>query len=309
MAIGLLGMTLSVQSAQAQDNVDEVVRVDTSLVQLNVGVGDLQGRPVTNLSRNDFAVYEDGVRQTIVSFEPTSAPFSLTLLLDVSGSTSSFRQTLKQSALRFIDALAPDDRVSVIAFNEKTETLTKFTSDRNKIAWAIEGADGRGGTELYAALEYALKQLATEGKRRKAIIVLTDGIDSKMRNIDRAATASARTDKEALTAIRSEASSSLSAVLDRADRQGVTIYPLALPSGDPKRIAFPSPQQVAIYTSARARIQALADRTGGRLHDIKRLEDLGRLYAEVAADLRTLYSIAYKPSGKGTTKPLCTESA
>jgi len=276
---------------------DDVVRVDTSLVQLNVGVVDRKGQPITNLSRDNFKIFEDDAPQAVASFETTTAPFSLALLLDVSGSTLNFRQQIKQAALRFTEALLPDDRVTVIAFNEKTVSLAKFTSDHNKIAWAITNAEGKGGTELYAALRFALKALAGEGKRRKAIVVLTDGLDTGMRNVDRKATADANTNEAAIAAIKPEASGPLSAVLDAADRQGVTIYPLALPSGDPKRLPLPTPQLMGIYAAARARIQILADRTGGRLSEIRRLEDLYRLYGEVAAELRTLYTIAYQPSG------------
>src|SRR5919112_1531202 len=95
---------------------DEVITVESNLVQLNVGVVDRQGRAITSLNQNDFAVYEDGVRQTIRSFEPTQSPFSLVLLLDLSGSTLSFRTQLRMAALRFIDALGPQDRVSIVAF-------------------------------------------------------------------------------------------------------------------------------------------------------------------------------------------------
>lgn len=297
LALLLACFLLTVQVAQAQEDDEETVRIDTSLVQLNVGVVDRQGRAITSLSPNDFAVYEEGVRQTIKSFEPATAPFSLVLLLDLSGSTLSFRSTLKQSAIRFIDALAPGDRVAVIAFNDKVKTLVDFSSDYQKIANAIYYVDGKGGTELYQALDYSLKELAKEKNRRKAIVVLTDGLDTQLRNADRAAAAKAPTNETAIATIKPDASASLNAVLNAADRQGVTIYPLALPSGDPKLIADPNPQQVAIYTSARTRLQALADRTGGRLNQIRRLEDLGYLYAEVAADLRTLYSISYRPTG------------
>jgi Ca-activated chloride channel family protein len=276
---------------------DDVVRIDTSLVQLNIGVADKQGKPITDLQRNNFTVFEDGVRQNVMSFESSTTPFSLALLLDTSGSTLSFRQNLQLAAFRFIDALAPEDRVAVIGFNERAELLTKFTADRKQIAWAIDRAEGRGGTELYAALDYALKQLAGEGKRRKAIIVLTDGLDTSMRNLDRAASAKASTDEEAVAAIKPEANRSFSAVLDAADRQGVTIYPLALPSGDLKRLPIVSPQITAIYTAARARLDALARRTGGQVSDIRQLQDLAKTYAAVAADLRTLYTVSYQSSG------------
>jgi VWFA-related protein len=282
--------------ARAQEQGEEVLRVESNLVQLNVGVVDQQGRAVTSLARDDFAVYEDGVRQPIQTFEPASAPFSLVLLLDVSGSTMSFRPSLKQAAMRFIDALSPEDRVAVISFNQKVQTLAGFTTDRRKIAYAIDIADGRGETQFYKALNYSLEQLAKEGKRRKAIVVMTDGIDTQMRNADRASAAHAQTNEEAIASIKPDASPQLNSVLNAADRQGVTIFPLALPSGDPKRLPLPDPTITAIYTSARTRLQTLADRTGGNLNEIRRLDELARLYAEVAASLRTLYTIVYKPS-------------
>lgn len=285
----------SAQIARAQEE-DETISIDTSLVQLNVGVVDRQGRPITTLRPSDFKVYEEGVPQSIQSFEPTTAPFSLILLLDMSGSTLSFRTTLKQAAIRFLDALGPQDRVAVVGFNEKVKTLAGFNSDYEKIAYAIQYADGKGGTELYKALAYSLQELAREKNRRKAIVLLSDGIDTQMRMADGVAVGNAQTNQAAIASIKPEQSVELMGVLNAADRQGVTIYPLALPSGDPKRIADPNPKQVAIYTSARARMQALADRTGGRLNEIRRLEDLGYLYAEVAADLRSLYTITYRPT-------------
>jgi Ca-activated chloride channel family protein len=298
--LACVSATSEVARAQTQPD-EDVVRVESNLVRLNIGVADPKGRAVTNLSQNDFVVYEDGVRQKIQSFEPVNAPFSLVLLLDLSGSTLSFRTTLKQSALRFIDALAPEDRVAVVAFSDKTRTLQDFTTDRRKIGFAImELANGRGGSDFFVGLKYSLDQLAKEGTRRKAVVVLTDGVDTKMRKLDGQASSDAQTDAEAVASVKPDESAALRAVLDAADRQGVTVYPLALPSGDPRRFPSITPQQAAIYYAARERMQTLADRTGGRLHEINRLEDLGRLYAEVAADMRTLYSLAYQSSKAGT---------
>jgi Ca-activated chloride channel family protein len=274
---------------------DEVVRTETSLVQLNVGVVDPRGRAITSLSQKDFTVYEDGVKQPILHFEPTYAPFSLVLLLDVSGSTVNFRQQFKQAAWRFLDALAPDDRVAVIQFNAKVKSLAGFSTDRKKTAFAIERADGAGDTHLYEALKYALSELDKEGRqRRKAVIVMTDGLDTLLRNSDRPLLAKAQTDDEAIKAIDAKASSVLNAVLTAADKQGVSIYPLALPSGDPKRLPLPDPVITGIYSAARTRLQSLADRSGGRLNEIHKLEEMARLYVEVAADLRSLYTVAYQ---------------
>ena len=273
---------------------DDILRTDTSLVQLNVGVVDRQGRPITSLSQVDFAIYEDDVKRPIVAFEPTQAPFSLVMLLDMSGSTVNFRQQIQQAAIRFLDALAPEDRVSVIVFNGKgVRELAGFTTDRSKTAYAITLATGSGDTLLFDGLKESLRKLSAEGKRRKAIVALTDGLDTEVRKSDRAAVAKA-TEVEVSTVIKPEAASALSSVLADADRQGVTIFPLALPSGDPKRLPLPDPRIIAQYSAARRRLQMMADRTGGQVSDIRRLDQMARVYAELAAHLRTLYSIAYQ---------------
>jgi hypothetical protein len=129
LAAGVLFLIVSIcvaRPASAQEP-DDVVRTETSLVQLNVGVVDpRRGRAVTSLSQNDFTVYEDGVKQHIFTLNRPDAPFSLVLLLDTSGSTVNFRQQFKQAAWRFLDALAPDDRVAVIQFNAKVKGLSGF---------------------------------------------------------------------------------------------------------------------------------------------------------------------------------------
>lgn len=283
-------------SVSGQDP-DEVIRTETSLVQLNIGVVDKQGRAVTSLTKNDFVVYEDGVKQSIQSFEPVEAPFSLVLLLDMSGSTINFRQQLKLASIRFLDALSPNDRVAVIQFDRKVKSLSGFSEDRLKTAYAIEIANGKGDTYFYEALRYSLRELEREGKRRKAIVVLTDGVDTLMRNADRRVVSNAQTEGEAIAAVKPEASEELIRILNAADRQGVTIFPLALPSGDPRRLSTPTPSQIGMYSAARSRLQSLADRTGGRLNEINRLEHMAQLYREVAANLRTLYTVAYQAKG------------
>lgn len=276
---------------------DDVIRTETSLVQLNIGVVDKLGRPITSLTRSDFAIYEDGVKQSIQLFEPVDAPFSLVLMLDMSGSTVNFRQQLKLASQRFLDALGPEDRVAVLQFNKDVKALSGFSTDRAKTAYAIEIASGAGETHFYEALKYALRELEKEGHRRKAIVVLTDGLDTNLRNTDRATLSKAQSNEEALATIQPHSSSDLNNVLNSADRLGVTIYPLALPSGDPKRLPLQTPNIVGIYAAARARLQSLADRTGGRLNEINRLEYMAQLYREVAANLRTLYTVAYQAKG------------
>jgi VWFA-related protein len=290
-----ISIVLCAGSAIAQD--DDPIVVDSSIVRLNIGVVDSRGRPITNLGKENFAIYEDGVKQSISRFEPVVAPFSVVMILDMSGSTLGFRETIRQSAYRFVDALAPDDRVAVIEFYDKVNLRNDFTTDRKTIGNSISVANGRGKTQLFKALDFALEKLKGEGKRRKAIIVLTDGVDTAARDLDRDALQNA-SEKELTTTIKPETSEILARVLGKSDVQGVTIYPLALPTGDPFKLADPTPTQIAMFSAARKRLQIMADRTGGRLNTINRLEEMGRLYAAVAAELRTLYTIEYQSTNE-----------
>lgn len=282
-----------VLSSRAQG--DDPITVDSSIVRLNVGVVDSRGRPITSLDRSDFTIFEDGVKQQINRFEPSSAPFSVVLMLDMSGSTLGFRQVIKLSATRFIDALGPEDRVAVVEFYDQINLRNDFTTNRDIIAYSIGVSNGRGKTQFYKAMEFALDKLSQEKSRRKAIIVLTDGVDTAARDIDRDSLEKVP-DSQILTSIKPEKSELLSHALNRADRQGVTIYPLQLPTGDPAKLAEPTPRQVAVYRAARERLRIVAERSGGTLNTIERLEQMGLLYAKVAADLRTLYTIEYQPS-------------
>ena len=278
----------------AQDE-DDPIKVDTTIVRLNVGVVDRSGGPVKNLNKENFVIYEDGVKQEILKFEPTVTPFSVVMILDMSGSTLSFRQTIQQAAYRFVDALAPEDRIAVVEFYDKVNLLNDFTTERKIVGHSIAVANGRGKTQLYKALNFSLEKLAKEGNRRKAIIVLTDGIDTDVREKDRSFLENVK-ESDMPTAIKPETSEILNRILNRADAQGVTIYPLALPTGDPSKLAEPTPIQVAMYSAARNRLQIMATRTGGTLNAINRLEELGKFYAVVAADIRALYTIEYQPT-------------
>ena len=101
----LVLLCLSAIVANAQD--DDPLKIDSSIVRLNVGVVDQHGRPITDLDRSNFKIFEDGVKQDIIRFEPSRAPFSVVMILDMSGSTLPMRQVMKMSAFRFLDAFRP----------------------------------------------------------------------------------------------------------------------------------------------------------------------------------------------------------
>src|SRR5258708_20951823 len=133
-ALVLLAMATAARAQQP----DDVITTNTSLVQLSVGVVDQQGRAITSLQSDDFVVYEDRVRRPILHFEPADTPFSLVLLLDMSGSTINFRQQIRAAAFRFLDALGPEDRVAGVQFNGKgVKSLFGFSTDPRRPAYAI----------------------------------------------------------------------------------------------------------------------------------------------------------------------------
>ena len=289
-----LFLLLLLGSLGVNAQVDDPIKIDSAIVRVNIGVVDQRGRPITSLEKANFSVFEDGVKQEVSRFEYTTAPFSVVMMLDMSGSTKSFRQNIQLSAARFLDALGPDDRVAVVEFYSKVNLLNDFTTNRNTAAHSISVANGSGDTDLYKALLFALEKLSKESSRRKAIVVLTDGVDTDMQSIDRKLLSSVG-EVQIPTAIKPETSEILNKILNRSDAQGVTIYPLALPTGDPARLADPTPAQVAMFKAARTRLRLVADRTGGTLNSIERLDQMATLYALVAADLRTLYTLEYQP--------------
>ncbi|MEZ5308695.1 MAG: VWA domain-containing protein [Pyrinomonadaceae bacterium] len=286
--------SVAIVTGQTGDD-DDVITVDSTLVRLNVGVVNQTGRPIKHLTAQDFALFEDGVKQKILNFEPTQAPFSVVMMLDMSGSTQGIRQNIRLAAGRFVDALGSEDRVAVLEFYDKINWLNDFSSERSRIYNSIQVANGKGKTQLYKALELALDKLSKEGSRRKAIIVLTDGVDSALRDEDRKSLVDLEESKIPQS-IKFETAPALNAVLDKASKQGVTVYPLALPSGDPSILPDPTPAQVEMYGAARKRLDLLATRTGGQLNAITRMEEIGKLYVEVAASLRSLYTIEYQPT-------------
>ncbi len=285
---------LAVFSIPAIGQIDDPINVETSVVRLNVGVADRQGRPVTDLERSVFTVYEDGVKQPIVGFEPSTAPFSVVLMLDMSGSTLPFRQVLKAAANRFVYALGPEDRVAVVEFYDRVNLRNDFTTNGKVILHSIDASNGRGKTRLYDAIDFALDKLAREKGRRKAIIVLSDGVDSNAQAADRDKLAE-MPDSKVPNGIQPDDYGPMAEILRKSDKLGVSIYPLALPTGDPAKLADPTPRQIEMFRAARERFAFIAQRTGATIRTINRLEDMGRLYAEVAADLRTLYTIDYQP--------------
>ncbi|MDM7923666.1 MAG: VWA domain-containing protein [Pyrinomonadaceae bacterium] len=195
--VGLI-LVLACIAAHAQtakptpEEENEVVRVDTELVDVPLNVQDKTGRPILNLKRANFTVFEDGQKQEIAEFFTTSAPFEIAILLDTSGSTRSELETIKRAAQHFIDSLRPGDRVAIVSFRTDVadgrsmavpEVVSRLTEDRDVLRSALARVSNSNGTPLYDSLIKVAETVfrdkpADEFRGRRALVALTDGVDS-----------------------------------------------------------------------------------------------------------------------------------
>jgi VWFA-related protein len=161
---------------------DSVIRVGTELVTVPVSVYERSGVYLSGLRRNDFRIYEDGIEQEIAYFGTIELPFSVVLLVDVSGSTDQKIGQIQSAALSFIQNLKPNDRVSIVEFASGINTLCDFTTDRVVMEKAIGRLRAGGGTVLYDAVERVLKRSFRDVQGRKAVVLFTDGVDTSGRS-------------------------------------------------------------------------------------------------------------------------------
>ena len=171
---------------------DDVIRVDTQLVDVPIAVVGANGKLLRDLKKTNFVVYEDGKRQEVVDFSATAAPFEIALLLDTSGSTRGDLQLIQRSARDFIASLRSGDRVAVIAYNTDrkvdqaiptSEVLSLLTSDRQLLGAAIDRMATSNGTPYYDSLLQVVEKVFSdkpkeEFRGRRALVALTDGVDS-----------------------------------------------------------------------------------------------------------------------------------
>ena len=262
---------------------DEVVRVESDLVTLNVSVVDrASGRGLVGLSAGDFRVYEDSVEQHVEHFESAEAPFDLLLLLDLSGSTARVTDTIRAAARRFVAATRPQDRIAIITFAGETSVVSPLTSDRAALASAIDHmAPPKGDTRLYDATATALDYMTrgADPSRRRAIILMSDGLDSTLPNVT--GTGSTLPFEE---------------VRSRAQEFDGVVYTVWTST---EYEAFsPEDIQPETFDLAHDRMQELADAGGGTFYEVEKLEDLAGAYERVVADLGTVYSLSYRPTNK-----------
>jgi VWFA-related protein len=262
---------------------DEVVRVESDLVTVNVSVVDrASGRGLVGLSAGDFKVFEDGVEQHVEHFESADAPFDLLLLLDLSGSTARVTDTIRAAARRFVAATRAQDRVAIVTFAGEQSVVSPPTSDRAALANAIDRiATPKGDTRLYDSLDFALGYMTrnADPARRRAVILMSDGLDSTLPNV---------------TGVGSTLPyNELRSRVQEFDGIVYTVW-----TSTEYEAFSPEDIQPETFDLAHDRLEELAGAGGGAFYEVEKLEDLAGAYERVVADLGTVYSLSYRPTNK-----------
>lgn len=242
---------------------DEIVRVDAELVLLNVTVTDSGGRYVHKLKPSDFSVSEDGRAQKISLFSEEQTPFAAAILLDTSGSMEGRMTLARAAAIRFLDGLRADDVASIYHFNHEVEQLQDFSHGRDLPQLAY-GLRSKGMTVLNDAIVRAAEDLSARPEKRRAIVVLSDGADTR---------SSASADK----------------ALDAALAANAVIYTVDMIS--------PLAPGLERMRSAAA-LKNFASKSGGRFVSKPGGVALGEAFEEIVDELSNQYTIGYRPHNR-----------
>lgn len=265
-AVVCVSLVIAATTAAAQQEKPTLFRANVDVVSLNVTVVDPQNRYVTNLTEQDFTVFEDGAQQELTYFNRTNLPIALSLLIDTSASMENRMQLAQDAAIGFTRKLREQDLAQVVDFDSRVEVLQDFTNNAGDLERAIRTTTAGGSTALHNALYISLKELAkikprtSDDVRRRAIIVLSDGED----------TSSLVTYEE---------------VLDLAKRSETAVYTIALQSRDSS--------QNKGFREAEFILRQFAQETGGRSFFPSRAEDLRDVYGQIADELSSQYSLGY----------------
>src|SRR5262249_9652531 len=255
-----------------------VTKVAPQLLRFNASVTDRNGRAIGDMKQADFSVYEDGVERKVTNVVPTSEPFNLVLLLDVSGSVEERMDFIRKAARDFLHTASPQDRIAIIGFRDDIQVISDFSTDRAMLSRKLDEIDAGGATALYDAIGYCLSEpLRRLRGERTAIVVMSDGDDNK-------------------------SFLPFPAILDALSESGALVYPLYVPSGLIPEGSVPKPEitidpirtrYLTLTTRAEEEGRKLAAASGGVYYPIHRLEDLQKAYDDVVAQLRSAYTITY----------------
>jgi Ca-activated chloride channel homolog len=239
------------------DEIEEI-KVNTSLVDITASVFGKDGKFVTGLSMDDFIILENGVEQQVEYFANTDQPFTVILLLDLSGSMELNIESIKSASLLFLDGLKPADRIAGIVFDQDIRILNSNMRDRETLKREIKALTGaRKGTFLYPVVEAVSGRIMKKISGRKALVLFTDGIDGTRSGV-----------------------STYQSSIQEAVRASAPVFSIQF-----------NPDMRIVDTNAHAYLEDLAKFTGGKVFR----DGISGSFKAVTEELRRQYSIGYYP--------------
>ena len=270
------------------------IRVETSLVSVPVRVTDRRNRNITGLEKKNFRVYEDGIEQTVESFEDNNAPLTVAIMLDASNSTTAQLKNIKAAAAAFLDRLRPHDRVMIFSFDRNLVKIADGTiRDLPSIQNSISLSQTGGGTSLYDSVVAVNQNYLGEIGGRKALIILTDGIDTQ--SVSQTSAGSLRAMEEADVLVYSiqydTVQDTLKAKKAFSDASFGSTVEYVTARGERLPAAF---KNGTLY------LNFLTDSTGGKTFYADTTGNLSKTFAKIALELSQVYSLSYYPTNQTT---------
>ena len=243
------------------------IKVDRTVVLINVTVTDPLNRFVTGLEKEHFRVFEDKVEQEISQFSSEDAPISIGLVFDTSGSMGPKLQKSRQAAAEFFKTANPQDEFFLVQFNDRPELLVPFTADTDKIQSTLTFTQSKGRTALLDSVYLAMHEMKKAHNPRKALLIISDGGDNSSRY----------TETEIKNAVR------------EAD---VQIFAIGIFESMGNRGRTPE------EASGPGLLNELAEQTGGREYAVENVSELPDIAAKIGIELRNEYIIGYSPKNR-----------
>jgi Ca-activated chloride channel family protein len=242
------------------------LRIDTDLVLVPVSVCDPMNRPVTGLEKEHFKVFDDKVEQNITHFAMDDEPVAVGLVFDISGSMGPKLRRSRQAAAEFFRTANPDDEFFLVEFNDQPKMVVPLTRQTEEIQNQLTFAQSKGRTALLDAIMLSLHEMKNSQKKRKALLIISDGGDNSSRY----------TETEVRNMVR---------------ESDTLIYAIGVyePFGSRSR----TPEE----SSGPGLLNDLAEQTGGRSFpaDTAELPDIA---AKIGIELRNRYVLGYSPTDK-----------
>src|SRR5918912_1783371 len=273
----------------------DVISVNTSEVLLPVTVRDASGRLVTTLTRDDFRVFEDGREQPLSDLALRKVPVDVVLMVDASSSASSKLDDFRRAIVGFASRLGPDDRISLIKFDDQVELLQDWTQSRVQLRRSLSRITPGVFTRFNDALLLAAREQLKSARNRHAIIVLTDGIDSGRGYTTLAAALKSLLEAQATVYVVSNTEIERTKKREELD---------SLLASSPSAARFNElrigdlREGLRVLDARENSLAQLTAATGGRLYTPASFDQLDATYAEVAEELRHQYALYYTPLNK-----------